>query len=322
MLEQTLSTIDAMEPRQETLNRDEKKPNEGLVRLPQLKYDRKVIVKGLQGCRHILIAAKNLIFASDYNNIIVSNGEGETLRHLNDLCSELSNCYGFHTVNNDNELIYIDKNFLIKKLSDDMIDTTIFIKDCSFFPTCVYWTSSTKDLLVGIANKNQIGMVARYNQFGVLTQTIKDSHGHAIYSQPTYITENGNGDIIVSDLSSGALVVTRRDGIYRFTYTGHPPGSELQPRGICTDALLHILLCDTKSNTVQLINRDGKFLSYLLTNSKEIGTPYGLYFDDHTHYLWVGSEEINEICVYRYITELHHESGKIFFYFDKEYTIL
>uniref|UniRef100_K1QSB8 Uncharacterized protein n=1 Tax=Magallana gigas TaxID=29159 RepID=K1QSB8_MAGGI len=58
--------------------------------------------------------------------------------------------------------------------------------------------------------------------------------------EPNYITENNNGDIAVSDYD--AVVVTEREGRHRFSYTGHPAESVLRPRGICTDALSHILV--------------------------------------------------------------------------------
>ncbi|XP_052695526.1 uncharacterized protein LOC128173892 [Crassostrea angulata] len=74
------------------------------------------------------------------------------------------------------------------------------------------------------------------------------------------------------------------------------------PLGICTDALSHILVCDFKTSTVQMLNKDGQFLSHLLTKSQEIGLPHSLSYDVNTHRLWVGSENNNKVCVYRYIT--------------------
>lgn len=46
---------------------------------------------------------------------------------------------------------------------------------------------------------------------------------------PRYITENNNGDIVVTDfdIGPGAVVVTNENGSHRFSFTGHPSGSEL-----------------------------------------------------------------------------------------------
>eukprot|EP00105_Crassostrea_gigas_P046178 XP_019930326.1 PREDICTED: RING finger protein nhl-1 [Crassostrea gigas] len=149
------------------------------------------------------------------------------------------------------------------------------------------------------------GKVTRYNQSGQLTQTIQnDNTGMGLYRQPNYITENNNGDVVVSDsiFPSGAVVVTERGGRHRFSYTGHPSGSELQPWGICTDALSHILVCDGATNTVQMLDKDGQFLSHLLTKSQEMGVPWSLSYDVNTHRLWVGLwGNNNKVCVYSYI---------------------
>uniref|UniRef100_K1QUL7 Tripartite motif-containing protein 3 n=1 Tax=Magallana gigas TaxID=29159 RepID=K1QUL7_MAGGI len=189
-----------------------------------------------------------------------------------------------------------------------MKTTTTFIEttDYTWRPWCVYWSPSTGDLLVGMHNNDTktgkvTGKVTRYNQSGQLTQTIQyHNTGRGLYRSPNYITENNNGDVVVSDLSG--VVVTERGGRHRFSYTGHPSGSGLVPVGICTDALSHILVCDGRTKTVQMINKDGRFLSHLLTKSQEMGVPLSLSYDVNTHRLWVGSGDNNEVCVYRYIT--------------------
>ncbi|XP_065929026.1 tripartite motif-containing protein 3-like [Magallana gigas] len=186
-----------------------------------------------------------------------------------------------------------------------MKTTTTFIKrtDSTWRPQCVYWSPSTGDLLVGMYYiYTEIGKVTRYNQSGQLTQTIELDTGRGLYSDPIYITENNNGDAVVSDFGSGTVVVTERGGRHRFSYTGHPSGSGLGPWGICTDALSHILVCDEWTKTVQMLDKDGQFLSHLLTESQEMGRPWGLSYDVSTHHLWVGSRDNNKLCVYRYIT--------------------
>eukprot|EP00105_Crassostrea_gigas_P037534 XP_019921682.1 PREDICTED: uncharacterized protein LOC105325719 [Crassostrea gigas] len=146
------------------------------------------------------------------------------------------------------------------------------------------------------------GKVTRYNQSGQLIQSIQhDYTGRGLYRQPNYITENNNGDVVVRDYMSGAVVVTERGGRHHFTYTGHSLGSGLESNGICTDALSHILVCDDTTRTVQMLDKNGQFLSHLLTESQEMGVPRSLSYDVNTHRLWVGSYN-NKVCVYRYIT--------------------
>nr|XP_034310350.1 uncharacterized protein LOC117684003 [Crassostrea gigas] len=256
---------------------------------------------GVDRCLHISCVTSDRVWVSDWNNIILTDTTGVPLHRVKDLCNDFT---GLHTVNSESELIYIDRKYNINKLSKDMKTTTTFIERTysTWEPWCVYCSLSTGDLLVGMRYiHTYTAKVTRYNQSGQLTQTIQNNNtGRGLYSIPIYITENNNGDVVVSDRC--AVVVTERGGRHRFSYTGHPLGLRLEPHGICTDALSHILVCDGKTNTVQLLDKDGQFLSHLLTESQEMDGPRGLSYDVNTHRLWVGSRDNNKVCVYRYIT--------------------
>ena len=98
------------------------------------------------------------------------------------------------------------------------------------------------------------------------TQTIPHNTQDNLYRNPRYITENNNGDVLVSEGTHYALVVTTQTGVRRFSYKGPPPSeSGLFPHGVCTDALSHILVCDPASHTVHMLSQDGEFLKYLMT---------------------------------------------------------
>eukprot|EP00105_Crassostrea_gigas_P042588 XP_019926736.1 PREDICTED: uncharacterized protein LOC105337630 isoform X2 [Crassostrea gigas] len=259
-------------------------------------------VTGVDGFLHISCVTSDRVWGSDRYNIILTDTTGVPLQRVEDSRSDLYG--GPHTVNSGSELIYIDRNYNINKLSKDMKRSTTFIvrTDSTWEPGCVYWSPSTGDLLVGMWNYDTYtGKVTRYSRSGQLTHTIQhDNTGRDLYSKPNYITENNNGDVVVS--GSDAVVVTERGGRYRFSYTGPPSGSGLWPCGICTDALSHILVCDVRHKTVQMLNKDGQFLSHLLTKSQEMVLPWSLSYDVNTHRLWVGSLYNNKVCVYRYIT--------------------
>ncbi|XP_062596753.1 uncharacterized protein LOC134258234 [Saccostrea cucullata] len=124
--------------------------------------------------------------------------------------------------------------------------------------------------------------------------------GQGLYSDPIYITENRNGDVIVSDSWRGAVVVTDRDGNYRFSYTGRRSGSGLDPRGICTDALSHILVCDVWTESVHMLDSEGHYLTAIQTQQHRIDNPWGLSYDDVTHLLWVVSYT-NKVNIYRVV---------------------
>ncbi|XP_056007525.1 uncharacterized protein LOC125666278 isoform X1 [Ostrea edulis] len=261
-----------------------------------------VCVTGVSRVVHISRVTSDRVWVSDYNNLILTDTTGDTIHRVTDI-----GWYRGHTVNSSGELIYIDSDYNINKLSTDNKTVTRLIQSTSpWYPRCVYCSPSTGDLMVGMWNiDTKTGKVTRYNSSGQHILTIEhDNTGHTLYSVPLYITENNNGDIIVSDRINddrGAVVVKERGGRHRFSYTEPPSGSSLAPWGICTDALSHILVCDDNTHTVQMIDKDGHFLSLLLTRQHGINTPWSLNYDDKTHLLWVGSWYTNTVSVHRYL---------------------
>ncbi|XP_061193937.1 uncharacterized protein LOC133202179 [Saccostrea echinata] len=261
-----------------------------------------VTVTGVSGCIHISRVSSDRVWIIDRDNLILSNTAGDKLHHLTGIDSD----YGGHTVNNDGDLIYIDSEYNVNKLSTDKTLKTTLIKynTAPWYPLCVYSSPSTGDLLVGMYNTDTwpyTGKVVRYNSTGEHIQTIQynNNTGQGLYRDPIYITENHNGDVIVSDFLRNAVVVTDRGGNHHFSYTGPPSGSELWPRGICTDALSHILVCDLYTKSVQMLDSDGNFLSQIQTSPHGIDRPWSLSYDDTTQLLWVGSDYNNTVNIYR-----------------------
>lgn len=158
------------------------------------------------------------------------------------------------------------------------------------------------------------GKVARYSNIGELKQTmymyerkVSENNTHLkLYCFPHHITENNNGDIVVSDSGKHAVVVTDSEGNLRFSYTG--PRSILSPKGICTDPLSHILSCEGLK--VHIIDKDGHFLSYFLDAQPGIVLPQCIYYDVNCHLLWIGLSWNNNISIYKYITRKSVSLGK------------
>lgn len=207
-----------------------------------------------------------------------------------------------YTVNNKQELLYINKNNEITSNSNDS-ESIIQIERAGeqWSPQSVYCSPSTGDLFVGmwIPDKD-IGKIAKYDNMGKLTLSIQyDKEGRTIYSHPLYVKENKNWDVIVSDFEHG-VVVTDCEGSYRFSYTGPTLKPRIQPGGICVDVLSNILVCDWNTKTVHVIDKNGVFLDYILTE-KSPGIhdcPISLDMDFHTNHLWVVSFE--KVSVYTY----------------------
>ncbi|XP_061193791.1 uncharacterized protein LOC133202033 [Saccostrea echinata] len=225
-----------------------------------------VRVTGVSRGGHISRVSSDRFWISYYNNLILTNTAGDKLHHLTDI----SSIWGHHGYK------------------------------------CVYSSPSNGDLLVGMYNTdtNIEAKVVRYNSTGEHIQTIQynNNTGQRLYRSPSYITENSNGDVIVSDWSRG-VVVTDGRGKHRFSYRRPPSGSELFPSGICTDALSHILVCDYNTHTVQILDQNGKFLSQIQTLEHGIDESCCLSYDNYTHLLWVGSENNSTVNIYRVIYE-------------------
>ncbi|XP_062578737.1 uncharacterized protein LOC134240685 [Saccostrea cucullata] len=261
-----------------------------------------VTVRGLRWGSHISHVTSDRVWISDgYGNLILTNTRGEELHHLTDIGSAV----GGHTVNSNGDLIYIHSSYNIIKLSTgNKVKTTIIQNIKSpWRPESVYSSPSNGDLLVVMFNYDtETGKVVRYNSTGEDIQTIRhnDNTDQGLYRLPSYITENRNGDVIVSDWGRG-VVVTDRDGNYRFSYTGPPSGSGIIPHGICTDALSHILVCDEYTGSVQMLDSEGHYLTQIHTRQHRIDILYGLSYDDDTRLLWVGSPNNNTVNIYRVV---------------------
>ena len=284
-----------------------------LTLMPSPVLQKTISMTDVNQCRHISYVTPDRVWVSDFGNLnLIDTTTGDKIHTVKDICYVF---HGIHTVNTAGEMIYINKKMNIMKLSNDMELTTTFLAtDSLSIPLCVYCSLSTGDILIGMHNpKIPTGKVTRYNSNGRITQTIQ--HGdllYPLYRTPIYITENNNGDVVVSDERHhnfiGAVVVTSHRGNFRFFYNGHPSLKSsflfgINPLGICTDVFSNILVCDTYTKTVQIIDRNGQFLSYLLVY-QAIGknTPSCLSYDKYTHRLWVGAfEGTNKVSVYRYI---------------------
>nr|XP_022287564.1 uncharacterized protein LOC111100195 [Crassostrea virginica] len=269
-------------------------------------------VTGVKHCSHISCVTPDRVWVSDDINIILT--DTATGKQLHSVKHSLYSDSGKHTVNYEGELIYIDEEDNIIKLCNDMKTTTTLIKhtDTTWIPRCVYCSPSSGDLLVGMWRQDTYtGKVMRYDNTGKHKQTIPhdDNAPHTLYESPVYITENNNGDVLVSDMVR-AVVVTSGEGVHRFSYTGPPSGPRLLPRGICTDVMSHILVSDDDTRRVQMLDRDGQFLSYVLTRQTPgmDYTPCGLSYDVTTHAVWVGSGSWrnNTMSVCRYINRHLH----------------
>lgn len=145
-----------------------------VLRLMSTPESHSVSLKYNSSCCHISRVSSDRVWVSDNDeNLILTNRTNDLLYHLEIQSFYFTNT-GLHTVNNDRELIYIDENFKINKLSKDFktITSIIVKKDPSWIPICLFFSLYTGDLLVGINTDTDEANVTRYNRNGQIKQTI------------------------------------------------------------------------------------------------------------------------------------------------------
>eukprot|EP00105_Crassostrea_gigas_P021760 XP_011441020.1 PREDICTED: tripartite motif-containing protein 3 [Crassostrea gigas] len=257
---------------------------------------REYTVPGVKHVYHISLGKSGRLWASaNIGNLVQTDLRGNQLQKI-----RTSGGYGYHKVTQDEDLIYIDgKNKVINRITPDNTITE-FIKTGDWESLSIHSSHINGDILVGMI-KDIEGNVTRYNKTGTEIHNIqRNNKGQELYALPHYITENINGDVCVSDFNKHAVVVVDKSGRHRFSYTGQ--GSRLDPYGICTDLLGHILVCDTYiiSNTVDILDQDGQFLSLILTSQQGITYPRSVCVDDNNN-LWLGQLDTNTVTVYKYL---------------------
>ncbi|XP_062591641.1 E3 ubiquitin-protein ligase Trim36-like [Saccostrea cucullata] len=245
---------------------------------------------------HVSLDQPDRQWISDYwGNLVQTDLQGNVIKKIK---TSGGLAIGYHTITQDRNLIFTDRNKrVINRITHDN-KITEFIKTRDWTPLSIHSSHINGDLLVGMTTYRE-AKVTRYNKTGKELQNIQcDNKEQGLYRLPCYITENINRDVCTSDLNKMAVVVVNKSGQHRFSYTGQE--SEFHPYGICTDVLGHILVCDDVSNTVHLLDQDGQFLSLLLTQQQGVKYPRSVCVDDENN-LYVGQNNTNTLTVYKYL---------------------
>lgn len=111
-----------------------------------------------------------------------------------------------------------------------------------------------------------------------------------------YITENKNGDIIISSNGYNTVVGMDRSGEHRFRYS-HP--ENLTPMDICSDKYGHILVAF--KSCIHLLDEDGAFQTILLKNVSSNILFTCLCLDDKQN-IYVGNDR-GIVNVYKYLKD-------------------
>ncbi|XP_061180818.1 uncharacterized protein LOC133189465 [Saccostrea echinata] len=144
-------------------------------------------------------------------------------------------------------------------------------------------------------HERSLGKVLKLSIWGEKFFEIETDKNRPLFICPTYITENGNEDICVSDVN--AVVVTDAGGFLRFRYRGTQSDPQFDPYGICCDSKNNIIVADTVKNRIHMIDQNGGLLHYI--NYSDMHMPRALCIDEGDN-LYVGewlSEEIKVLSL-------------------------
>lgn len=251
---------------------------------------------------HIANVKIGRLWVSDYDKILKEVNFQNVIQTVTDAsCS-----FGKFDVTSEGFLLYVRRENIgcsIQKMTPGGKNVIMFTSDSNMI-MCIHSSKINMDLIVCVHNKtNNSVQLARYGSTGETIRDIAvDGLGQELYKYPIYVTENRNGDVVVSDKEKKALVVVDSFGGYRFDYSGYH--SQLSPGGICTDVYRHILVADCHFNnsSIHILDQDGQFLLVLLSTQECKNIQFLALCVDDKNNLYVGDEG-KQIKVYKYLKD-------------------
>nr|XP_022327550.1 uncharacterized protein LOC111126909 [Crassostrea virginica] len=182
-------------------------------------------------------------------------------------------CTGFYICLHKKQVVFSDNlNKAVKRVSDNDTLLTLF-KTKDWNPFGITDTSSG-DLLLCLRKDDQ-SKVVRYSSTGTVLQEIQfDSQCQPLYQLAWYITENVNGDVIVTDLKRNVVVAVNRLGVFRYSYGWKKRTSELST--VATNSIGHVFVTDFRGDKIHMLDQYGKFLRYIMPHGEKIDHPRAL----------------------------------------------
>nr|XP_022308801.1 uncharacterized protein LOC111114676 isoform X1 [Crassostrea virginica]XP_022308802.1 uncharacterized protein LOC111114676 isoform X2 [Crassostrea virginica]XP_022308803.1 uncharacterized protein LOC111114676 isoform X2 [Crassostrea virginica]XP_022308804.1 uncharacterized protein LOC111114676 isoform X2 [Crassostrea virginica] len=227
--------------------------------------------------QHLCCSSDGTVWVCRRPQIIQLDGKGQTLLLLEvkiEICGLAASRQG--------ELVFTDgknKRLISTRFEDDVITKKVMSTN-DWFPIGVCFAENG-DIVVGLFLPSNRGRVHRYTEDGDTRYTLEnDNNDCPMFCFPAFVTENGNGDVIVSDHLKRAVIAVDRWGRYRFSYIAdklnRPDAVPFLPFGVCCDSSLNIIVSDSCNDCLHLISVNGEFLYLLLTKSAGLYRPVAL----------------------------------------------
>ena len=185
----------------------------------------------------------------------------------------------------------IDDNCIILVLRDKMVQTLFktqvgWFKPQALTPSGLCWLQSG-DIAVSFHKE---GRVIIYSISGKVIKELDKK----LFTCPRWVAQSKvNSDLYIIDktdnsqASTGKVLALGKDFKVRNEYTGQGDKRFFQPCGLCTDNIGNVLITDPHNNSVHILDKDGKFLQYLLTRDQGLERPRSIDVDSEGN-AWVG----------------------------------
>ena len=195
----------------------------------------------------------------------------------------------------DGEILLADRlNRCIKSISRTKAITTLF--QTSLEPTGLCCTCN--DIVASFGYSSKVIVYSR-------TGHPKRTFDHIRLRYPYKVTVNkANQDICICNnvgafSQRGKLLAVGSDNKLRYEYPGN--GIEFSPAGVCTDLMGHVLIIDTSSKGIHILDKEGHFIQYVLSEGQGMGRPYSIDVD-RQGYVWLGESVMTgRVTVSKYL---------------------
>ncbi|XP_052698530.1 uncharacterized protein LOC128176314 [Crassostrea angulata] len=190
-------------------------------------------------------------------------------------------------------------------------------------------STASGDLLVCLRKGDQ-SKVVRYSSTGTVLQEIQyNSQCQPLYEKAVYITENLNGDIIVTDWEKYAVIAVDKLGIFRYSYAenenkfdvlsfavsafdriGLFPEKDLASvtkiiyfdvNSVATDSVGHVIVTECYGGKIHMLDKDGRFLKYIIPDAG-LKCPHGVCILGHGE-MMVGERMTGIVKRVKYLKE-------------------
>ena len=159
-------------------------------------------------------------------------------------------------------------------------------------------STARNEILVAMFKTGASDKVVRYSGVTATQEISHDSSGRFLFQDASFVCENGNEDVCVSDMDARCVVVVQSTGIPRYKYSGRSQ-SRFEPGSLACNRQRHILISDKCQNCVHIIDEDGSFL--LLVGKSLIRRPVGVCVDEEDT-LYVTERVSGEIKAVKYLS--------------------